>query len=84
MTSLHRLAITHTYHTPAQKNEWHMHGISGAGTTNLFGAPELTPFQSSSCCSIFSFLCSVLQISVRPFVFAQIRHHTCYYFKLRT
>ena len=43
MTSLHRLAITHTDHTPAQKKRI-AHGISGAGTTNLCGASELTPF----------------------------------------
>jgi hypothetical protein len=34
---------------------------SGAGTANLFGAPEFTPgFYWASCCSNFSFLCNVL------------------------
>ena len=37
----------------------------GAGTAYPSGAPEFTPgFQSGSCYSIFSFLCSVLQIVV--------------------
>ena len=43
--------------------------ISGAGTAYPSGAPEFTPgFQWDSCCSIFCFLCNVLQITVCPFV----------------
>ncbi len=42
----------------------------GAGTANPFGASELIlGFQLASCCSIFSFLCSVLYIIVCPFSF---------------
>ena len=43
--------------------------ISGTGTINPSGAPEFTPgFQWDQCCLIFSFLCSILQIVVCPFV----------------
>ena len=42
---------------------------SGAGIAYLSGAPEFTPaFYWGSCCSIFSFMCSVLQIVVCHFV----------------
>ena len=41
----------------------------GAGTVYPYRAPEFTPcFEWGSCCSIFSFLCSVLYIIVRHFV----------------
>ena len=40
----------------------------GSGTAYPSGAPEFTPkLRWDSCCSIFSFLCSVLQINVCPF-----------------
>ena len=40
----------------------------GTGTDKPSGVPEFTPgFQWSSCCSILSFLCSVLKIIVCPF-----------------
>jgi len=47
-----------------------MAGVTyGAGTANPSGAHEFTlGFQWGSCCSIFSFLCSVLYIVVCPFV----------------
>ena len=36
---------------------------------DTYGAPEFVPgFQCGSCCSIFSFLCDVLQVVVSPFV----------------
>jgi hypothetical protein len=38
---------------------------SGAGTAYLSGAPEShSRFQWGSCCSIVSFLCSVVQIAI--------------------
>ena len=46
-------------------------GVScGTGTAYPSRAPEFTPgFLWGSCCSIFSFLCNVLQIVVCPFVY---------------
>ena len=42
---------------------------SGSGTAYPSGAPEFTPgFQWGSCCSMFRFLCRVLQIVVCPFI----------------
>ena len=57
-----------TYHWVCIKSN--MTGVTrGAGTAFSFGALEFTlGFQWSLCCSIFSFLCSVLQIIVCPFV----------------
>ena len=47
----------------------------GAGTAFRPGALELTHgFQQCSCYSIFSFMCSVLQIVVCPFVFFSFSH----------
>ena len=43
---------------------------TGTGTAHHSTAPEFTPgFYWGSCCSIFSFLCSVLQILICPFGF---------------
>jgi len=56
---------------PVSFNSNAMCATSGAGTDYISAEPESNPicFLWDSCCSIFSFLSSVLQIIVCPFVF---------------
>jgi len=54
------------YHFQMEQMIWHwiwynmMGATSEAGSIHLSEEPEFTPFLWSSCCSIFSFLYSVL------------------------
>ena len=62
------LSIFMTYHQICNQS-YTTDATSGAGTAYHSGAPKTTPgFQRGSCCSMFSFLCSVLQIAVCPIV----------------
>ena len=59
---------TYSLRNVSSKNGKKTSTNSGAGTVYSSGAPEFTPsFQWGSCCSIISFLFSVLQIVVCPF-----------------
>ena len=58
-----------TYHRVCNQNNL-TGATSGSTSADPSGAPEFIPgFQWGSCYSIFSFMCSVLQIVVCPFVF---------------
>ena len=70
-----------TYHWVCNKSN-KMGGTYGAGTAYTSGTTEFTPgFQWGSCCSLISFLCSILQINVCPFFFLPL--YCLYFFDVR-